>query len=585
MKLTVGKKLALGFGVVLVLMIASTTIVYLKARHVNEIRLIITTMRVPSVIALEDLQRDLNQAGSKARQAVLSANNKEHFDKAKSLFDDQSQLIEKDFARLDELSPHWTVQANRDRLTALKSRVHDFIALEQNGMAMATKGQPASIVQAGDFLNEKALALNAGIQQTLSELAQSHQEHMKSDQEQANSEGETMLRVMWISTLAAFAIGIFVAALLGRKISGATAAALERAEAIAEGDLTGMELVATSQDELGELTLAINKMQASLREVVDSILTSTEHLASASEEISASATEQSAGMESQKDQTHQVATAMQEMSSTVVQISDNSTKAADAAQKASKTAREGGKIVEETLRKMREIAASVGETAKQVNGLGARSDQIGQIIGVIDDIADQTNLLALNAAIEAARAGEQGRGFAVVADEVRKLAERTSKATKEIAQMIQSIQEETKSAVVAMESGTKQVEAGVDMTTQAGSSLHGIIQSAEQVGEMVTHIATAATEQSSATEEVNTNIEQIAKITAETSEGAQQSAKACHDLSSLALDLQNIVSKFKIGANGTSRKPSARVKARPGSVRSFKTDRRREEESAELIAR
>jgi methyl-accepting chemotaxis protein len=185
--------------------------------------------------------------------------------------------------------------------------------------------------------------------------------------------------------------------------------------------------------------------------------------------------------------------------------------------------------------------------------LGKSSDQIGRIIGVIDDIADQTNLLALNAAIEAARAGEQGRGFAVVADEVRKLAERTTTATKEIAQMIKNIQDETKIAVGAMEQGTKQVEEGVASTAQAGDSLKEIIEMSEQVGEMITHIATAATEQSSATEQVNSNMDQIAKLVKESAVGAQQSAKACQDLSGLALDLQKMVGSFKLGEGNGSR--------------------------------
>jgi methyl-accepting chemotaxis protein len=188
-----------------------------------------------------------------------------------------------------------------------------------------------------------------------------------------------------------------------------------------------------------------------------------------------------------------------------------------------------------------------------VQELGVSSDQIGEIIGVIDEIADQTNLLALNAAIEAARAGEQGRGFAVVADEVRKLAERTTKATKEIATMIKNIQVETRSAVEAMQAGTKQVEEGVESTTQAGTSLKEIIQVSEQVGEMITHIATAATQQSTATEQVNVNVENISKISQESAAGAQQSAKACHDLSGLALDLQNLVGQFKLRQNGQGR--------------------------------
>jgi methyl-accepting chemotaxis protein len=165
---------------------------------------------------------------------------------------------------------------------------------------------------------------------------------------------------------------------------------------------------------------------------------------------------------------------------------------------------------------------------------------------VIDDIADQTNLLALNAAIEAARAGEQGRGFAVVADEVRKLAERTTSATKEIAQMIQNIQDETRVAVSAMEAGTGQAEEGVKSTAQAGDSLKEIIRMAEQVGEMIAHIATAATQQSSATEQVNQNMDQIARLVKESAVGSQQSAKACQDLSGLALDLQKMVGNFRL---------------------------------------
>jgi methyl-accepting chemotaxis protein len=242
---------------------------------------------------------------------------------------------------------------------------------------------------------------------------------------------------------------------------------------------------------------------------------------------------------------------MQAMSSSVVQVSENSGRAADASHKAAEIARQGGSIVHDTLSKMRTIAASVRGTAKQVEELGKSSDQIGRIIGVIEDIADQTNLLALNAAIEAARAGEQGRGFAVVADEVRKLAERTTTATKEIAQMIRTVQGETRAAVTAMEAGTRQVEEGVKTTAQAGDSLKEIIQTSEHVGEMITHIATAANQQSSAGEEINQNMEQIAKLVRESADGAQQAAKACQDLSKLALDLQNRVSKFRLESSQT----------------------------------
>jgi len=204
------------------------------------------------------------------------------------------------------------------------------------------------------------------------------------------------------------------------------------------------------------------------------------HVASASEELSSSATLQAQGADTQKDQTTQVATAMQEMAATVHEVCENSQKAADASHNAVQAARPGGQVVQETLATMRGIADSTRSVAARITELGKSSEQIGRIVAVIDDIADQTNLLALNAAIEAARAGEQGRGFAVVADEVRKLAERTAQATKEIAGMIQSIQVETKNAVEAMELGNREVESGVKKTSASGAALEEIIKMAER---------------------------------------------------------------------------------------------------------
>jgi methyl-accepting chemotaxis protein len=243
---------------------------------------------------------------------------------------------------------------------------------------------------------------------------------------------------------------------------------------------------------------------------------------------------------------------MHEMALTVQQISENSNEAAKASSEASEIAHGGGEVVGQTLEIMRVIASSVSGTATKIEELGKGSERIGKIIGVIDDIADQTNLLALNAAIEAARAGEQGRGFAVVADEVRKLAERTSTATKEITGMIEDIQRETARAVEAMKDGTKHVELGVQSTQQAGKALQEIIGASDKVGDMVTHIATAATEQASATEEVNRNVEQISAITADTATGAGESARACQELSNLAFKLSNLVGQFTLAGNQRS---------------------------------
>ncbi len=312
-----------------------------------------------------------------------------------------------------------------------------------------------------------------------------------------------------------------------------------------EGDLT-KRVEITSNDEIAELAKWFNTFMDKLQEILCQVSSNTQSLATASEDISASSRDQAQGAQSQKDQTNQVAVAMQEMAATVAEVSENSNKAAAASQQAAEMAREGGKVVEETLSRMRTISASVSDTARKVQELGKRSDEIGRISGVIDDIADQTNLLALNAAIEAARAGEQGRGFAVVADEVRKLAERTGNATKEIAGMIRNIQAETKTAVAAMRAGSQEVEAGVESTRRAGNSLQEIIKMSEHVGDMVTQIATAATQQSATTEHINNNIEEIARIASSTEAGVQQTAGALQDLSALALQLRRLVGQFRL---------------------------------------
>jgi len=335
-----------------------------------------------------------------------------------------------------------------------------------------------------------------------------------------------------------------------------------------EGDLT-KRIHVEHNDELGELSNHFNSFMEKLHDIISQVAASTEHIASASEEISSSATQVAQSAETQKDQTSQVATAMQEMSSTVTQVSDNSRQASDNAKEAGDLARTGGSVVSQTVEVIKSVADATRDTSSKIEELGRSSDQIGQIIGVIDDIADQTNLLALNAAIEAARAGEQGRGFAVVADEVRKLAERTTQATKEIAQMIKTIQEETKKAVQAMKSGTDKVDAGVESAREAGAALEKIIHSADGVQDMVTHIATAATQQASATEQVNSNMEQIAKMVHQSSIGAQESARACQDLSNLALDLQQLVGRFKLADRREQQRAAKTTRRKTPPVNQF----------------
>ena len=199
-----------------------------------------------------------------------------------------------------------------------------------------------------------------------------------------------------------------------------------------------------------------------------------------------------------------------------------------------------------TVQVMSRIASRVHETAKGIGSLGSRSDQIGEIVGTIQDIADQTNLLALNAAIEAARAGDQGRGFAVVADEVRALAERTTKATREIGEMIKSIQVETKSAVAAMEEGVREVEQGTAEAAKSGQALQEILERINAVTMQIHQVATAAEEQTATTGEISNNIHQITDVVQDTAKGAHESATAANRLSQTAEQLQRLVAQFRL---------------------------------------
>lgn len=312
-----------------------------------------------------------------------------------------------------------------------------------------------------------------------------------------------------------------------------------------EGDLT-KRLDDTTKDELAEISKYFNLFIEKLRGIIINISETSNQVASASTQLQATAEHIATGAEEVAAQASTVATAGEEMSATSGDIAQNCQMAAEGAQRASQAASDGADIVDRTVTVMGQIAAKVQESAKTVESLGERSDQIGAIIGTIEDIADQTNLLALNAAIEAARAGEQGRGFAVVADEVRALAERTTRATKEIGEMIKAIQRETKGAVTAMEQGVQQVESGTIEAAKSGQALQDILAQVNDVAMQVNQIATAAEEQTATTSEISSNMMQITEVVQQTSQGAHESATAAAQLSGNAVELQRLVHQFKL---------------------------------------
>jgi methyl-accepting chemotaxis protein len=369
--------------------------------------------------------------------------------------------------------------------------------------------------------------------------------------DELNAEAKMLRNTMMGATVLVVVILVLTFMFIVRRwISQPLAEAISMTELLAAGDFRNVSAIDAdtpkSVDEVEHLSQEIQRMAGSLKGLLVKIKSSSEDVSCAAAQINMTAERTATGAEEVAAQAATVATAGEEMSATSSDIAQNCQMAAEGAQRAFHSAQNGAEVVERTVDVMSIIADKVQESARTVEKLGERSDQIGAIIGTIEEIADQTNLLALNAAIEAARAGEQGRGFAVVADEVRALAERTTHATKEIGEMIKTIQRETKGAVTAMEQGVYQVEAGTLEAAKSGDALRDILEHVNSVTMQVNQIATAAEEQTATTSDISNNMMQITQVVQDTASGAHQSATAAAQLNSNAEELQRLVRQFKL---------------------------------------
>ena len=322
--------------------------------------------------------------------------------------------------------------------------------------------------------------------------------------------------------------------------------AIDVMSAMSKGDLTH-RLEVESTDEMHEMAEALNQTIGSFRAVLSAISDAAGRTAAASTELTATAQDTSGRSHTNALETHQVAAAMVEMSAAIAEASNSAREAAELSSMSETAANHGNKVVEETMQVIRHAAQSTSETGEQIESLGKSSEQIGRILGVIEEIAGQTNLLALNAAIEAARAGEHGRGFAVVAGEVRRLAERTTTATKEIGSMISSIQQKTALAVHSMESGRARVDAGMNKVEECRSALGQIMKSVHQEGGLVQQIAAAAEQQTLAANQVTESMNSISQFTEHANAAGEQTVTACGDLARLASELERHVQGFNIG--------------------------------------
>ncbi|WPN57616.1 methyl-accepting chemotaxis protein [Pseudomonas sp. P9_31] len=406
------------------------------------------------------------------------------------------------------------------------------------------KGYRAAVSQFRDSQVASATALKKMVDQEI-RLNDLSAQLIRSQTESRDQETAQAKSTLIIVTVLALAFGLLAAWVITRQIVVPLQQTLTAVERVASGDLSH-NLEVTRRDELGQLQSTLQRMVVRLRELIGGISDGVTQIASAAEELSAVTEQTSAGVNSQKVETDQVATAMHEMTATVQEVARNAEEASEAAVAADQQAREGDKVVGEAIAQIERLALEVGNSTAAMADLKRESDKIGSVLDVIKSVAQQTNLLALNAAIEAARAGEAGRGFAVVADEVRSLAQRTQKSTEEIEELIVGLQTGTQQVATIMDNSRTLTDSSVELTRRAGGSLESITRTVSAIQAMNQQIAAAAEQQSSVAEEINRSVLNVRDVSEQTSAASEETAASSVELARLGTHLQMLVGRFKV---------------------------------------
>lgn len=359
---------------------------------------------------------------------------------------------------------------------------------------------------------------------------------------EANASRTTLSSVAGLALL----LGLLAAWVMTQQIITPLRQTLDAAERIANGDLS-KELQVHRTDEMGQLQNSMQAMTLSLRQLIGGISEGVAQITDAAQQLSAVTEQTSTGVNSQKDETDQVATAMNQMTATVLEVARSAQDASQAAAHADQQAREGDQVVAQAIGHIEKLADEVKNSTQAMNLLKLESDKIGGVLDVIKSVSQQTNLLALNAAIEAARAGEAGRGFAVVADEVRGLAQRTQQSTEEIEELIAALQNGTQQVATTLDNSRSLTDNSVQLSRRAGSALEQITRTVSTIQEMNQQIATASEEQSAVAEQINRNIISVRDVSEQTAAASDQTAASSVELARLGAHLQTLVARFRVG--------------------------------------
>ncbi|MDX7786192.1 methyl-accepting chemotaxis protein [Aeromonas caviae] len=546
--MTIGKKLTAGFAVLGLMMAFIGGFSLFEFSKMNRAAIGFTDSILPAVVRTSTLGETINALRRYELDVFLVADDAQQ----KARYRNESEKSLQEAAR--QIVAHdgtiWAEDREERRaFDIVKADWERYVALHQRIRQMQDSGQMA---EARHLFMGEGVTLYTTLSKSVGDLIRINHGYSVGSRAEVIAAFDSAKLSVTLALVIGLALVVALSVVLTRQIRDPLIMLARQAQRIASGDLGRGELQEWirgnrfNRDELGQLGSAIDRMQGALAELVSEISGSVSQLSSAVEEVSAISEQSAKGMASQQGEVSQVATAMNEMQSTVNEVARNTTDAMGAAKQASRTSTQGNQVVRSAIGSIEQVSRQIEQAGGVVQQLETDSASISMVLDVIRGIAEQTNLLALNAAIEAARAGEQGRGFAVVADEVRSLAQRTQASTAEISKMIEVLQERTAEAGSAMQLSRQQMQESVELAREAGSSIDSINGAVTQITDMNTLIATATEQQNAVTEELNRSIVKIHTAADENAQGAQQTAQACVELSRLATSLHHMTQRFTL---------------------------------------
>ncbi|VVM85656.1 hypothetical protein PS623_02502 [Pseudomonas fluorescens] len=536
--MNIAPRALLGFALIGALMLGLGVFSLVQMGKIRQAGVAIESINVPSIKTLDELTALSLRLRTLSYRLLVNRDPATQQDTLR-LLDERNAQIDKARSRYQTFIVAAEEQAAFDQYGQLLTQYR------QLETRMRNLSQANRIEELADLLNRDLLTNSEQINKVMNTLLEMNTEQARNANATAANQYSTAFTLVIGLLIAATVLTLICALLLTRSIVKPIEEALQAAEQVADGDLTHT-IRAEGSDEAARLQRAMARMQEKLRDTLHLIAGSSTQLASAAEELNSVTDESARGLQQQNAEIEQAATAVTEMTSAVEEVARNAVSTSEASAEASRSTSDGRDLVLETVSAIERMSGDVQGTAKLITHLAEQSRDIGKVLDVIRGLADQTNLLALNAAIEAARAGEAGRGFAVVADEVRALAHRTQQSTSEIERMIGTIQGGTGQAVESMRTSTERAESTLNIARGAGLALDTIATAVAHINERNLVIASAAEEQAQVAREVDRNLVNINDLSVQSATGAHQTSAASAELSRLAVDLSSLVARFRV---------------------------------------